>query len=99
MKVESEGCKVAYFTARLEIDSPEEQSALLEGANVSATHISPCAMEILVGESKHVVAYPYPIHGPSSRVRIARKSHYIEVCLCTSQSIRSLSDIDLPRRL
>ncbi|KAF8595856.1 hypothetical protein BDV93DRAFT_455988, partial [Ceratobasidium sp. AG-I] len=41
--------------------------------------ISPCAMEVAVGESNHIVAYPYPIQGLSSRIRIARKSHYIEV--------------------
>lgn len=68
------------LTARLEIESPDEQAALLNGAKVSAAQISPCAMEVSVGESTHVVTYSYPINGPSSRVRIARKSHYIEVC-------------------
>ncbi|KAF8597207.1 hypothetical protein BDV93DRAFT_527568 [Ceratobasidium sp. AG-I] len=79
MDFEGGRCKVASLTARLEIDSRDEQLALLKGAEVSATHVSPCAMEVSVAESRHIVPYPYPIQGSSSRVRVARKSHYIEI--------------------
>ncbi|KAG9077999.1 hypothetical protein FRC06_008596 [Ceratobasidium sp. 370] len=67
------------LTARLDIDSPDEQAALLAGATVSANQISPAAVQVSVGDSQHVVPFPYPIHGASNRLRIARKSHYVEV--------------------
>ncbi|KAG8723298.1 hypothetical protein FRC09_003899 [Ceratobasidium sp. 395] len=80
-----EGSMFAYsaasLTARLDIDSSDEQAVLLNGASVSATQVSPCAMEISVGEHRHIISFPYPIQGTSNRLRIARKSHYVEVIL------------------
>ncbi|KAG8744378.1 hypothetical protein FRC10_010265 [Ceratobasidium sp. 414] len=67
------------LTARLDIDSPDEQAELLGGVTVSANQFSPAVMEVSVGESRHLVPFPYPILGASNRLRIARKSHYVEV--------------------
>ncbi|KAG8723418.1 hypothetical protein FRC09_003434 [Ceratobasidium sp. 395] len=86
-----EGSMFAYsatsLTARLDIDSLEEQAALLNGASVSATQVSPCAMEVFVGEHRHIISCPYPVQGASNRLRIARKSHYVEVILNFSNPI------------
>ncbi|KAG8721744.1 hypothetical protein FRC08_010625 [Ceratobasidium sp. 394] len=70
---------ITSLTARLDIDSPDEQAALLDGATVSADQVSPAAMKVSVGESQHIVPFPYPIQGASNRLRIARKSHYVDV--------------------
>jgi hypothetical protein len=73
------GCYVDSLCGRFMVNSPEEQDKLLNGAAVSAIQISPCTMELKIGSYAHIVPYHYPINGSSPRLRIARKSHYIEV--------------------
>ncbi|KAG9090955.1 hypothetical protein FS749_000162, partial [Ceratobasidium sp. UAMH 11750] len=69
---------VISFTARVEIGSPAEQQALLAGVDPSVVQVSPCSMKLSIDHSEHIVLYPYPILGSGRKVRVARKSHYIE---------------------
>ncbi|KAG8734130.1 hypothetical protein FRC11_011393 [Ceratobasidium sp. 423] len=78
---------VVSLTARIEINTPAEQGALLEGAQVKASQVSPCAMKLEVDEYEHIVAYPYPIQGEEYKLRIARKSHYVEVIVPFSKPL------------
>ncbi|KAG8706314.1 hypothetical protein FRC08_001136 [Ceratobasidium sp. 394] len=61
-----------------------EKQALLAGADPSVVQVSPCSMKLSVGHSEHIVSYPYPILGSGRKVRVARKSHYIEIIVRTS---------------
>ncbi|KAB5591552.1 MYND finger protein [Ceratobasidium theobromae] len=63
---------------RFDAESTAEQRALLEGAAVSTMQIAPCTMELAIGQHRHIVPYPYPVQGGSHRLRIARKSRYVE---------------------
>ncbi|KAG8730445.1 hypothetical protein FRC10_002683 [Ceratobasidium sp. 414] len=36
-------------------------------------------MKLSIADNHHAVPYPYPIHGSKSRLRVARKSHYVEI--------------------
>ncbi|KAG8739432.1 hypothetical protein FRC10_005641 [Ceratobasidium sp. 414] len=66
------------FTARVEIDSPDEQGLLLNGAEVSASQVSPSTMELSISGHQHFVSYLYPVLGARYKFNVARKSHYIE---------------------
>jgi hypothetical protein len=70
---------VMSFTGRVEIETPAEQEALSKGAEISTQQISPCTMKLKLGNFHHLVRYPYPIRGSQNKLRVARKSHYIEV--------------------
>ncbi|KAG9080056.1 hypothetical protein FRC06_007128 [Ceratobasidium sp. 370] len=69
---------IVSFTARVDIDLPTEQQALLDGAEIAASQVSPC-MSLSIANHHHTVPYPYPIRGSGYKLRVARKSHYVEV--------------------
>ncbi|KAG8724356.1 hypothetical protein FRC09_019634 [Ceratobasidium sp. 395] len=78
---------VVSFTGRVDIESPGEREALVGGAEVDANQVSPCTMSLKFGKFEHIVTYPYPIFGESVRLRVARKSAYIEVIVSPSESL------------
>ncbi|QRV91842.1 MYND Zn-finger protein [Ceratobasidium sp. AG-Ba] len=78
---------IASFTGRVNIECQDEREALAGGAEITAIQISPCTMRLKVGEFEHTLAYPYPILGQKSRLRIARKSGYIEVIVPPSEPL------------
>jgi hypothetical protein len=48
---------------------------------VKSEQISPCVMKVSSGIAWKHLLYPFPIDGARSKLRIARKSGWIEVCL------------------
>ncbi|EUC54470.1 mynd finger protein [Rhizoctonia solani AG-3 Rhs1AP] len=72
------------LSIRFDVTSQVEQDDLLKGALVSANQVSACAMQLNIGAHSHSLSYPYPIHGKDSRLRIARKSRYVEVIVPVS---------------
>ncbi|CAE6527723.1 unnamed protein product [Rhizoctonia solani] len=81
---EKNGHYVDSLSVRFDIDTSEEQESLLKGAVVSANQVSACTVELRIGGRTHPILYPYPIQANSPRLRIARKSHYIEVIVPVS---------------
>lgn len=57
----------------------EEAQDLTKGATVRIVQESPCSIAVFTGSLKKILAFPYPIDGSSSKTRIARKQHWIEV--------------------
>ncbi|KAF8597029.1 hypothetical protein BDV93DRAFT_569974 [Ceratobasidium sp. AG-I] len=80
---------ITSLSAHLKIQSALEQESLLKGEAVSAAQISPCSMKISIGRYQHVITFPYPIHGTQNKLRIARKSHYVEVVVPASKPLDS----------
>lgn len=74
--------QIATFTVKAVIDDPREQ-AVLEGpaqVKVTSTQISPCRIALKFGQVERIVQFPFPVDETRIRLRVARKSHYIEVC-------------------
>ncbi|QRV91866.1 MYND Zn-finger protein [Ceratobasidium sp. AG-Ba] len=69
---------VVSLAARIEIDDPAERGVLLEGAEVKAAQVSPCGMKVNIAGYEHTVSFTYPINGEGYKLRVARKSHYVE---------------------
>ena len=65
------------------VDFPKdsaESKALSTGATVTVTEHSPNAVALRIGSSlKRQVIFPFPIQGSRARIRVARKSSWIEV--------------------
>ncbi|KAH7317479.1 hypothetical protein B0J17DRAFT_349474 [Rhizoctonia solani] len=76
---------VDSLCVRYHIKDPKEQESLLEGAGISAKQLTPCSMELTVGKYTHIIAYPYPIRESGHRLRVARKSSYIEIIVLLSK--------------
>jgi len=72
---------VASMTSKLWLQG-EQLTQLFADRNttVSATQISPCVMRVAIKSYLQDVVYPFPVIGSKFRLRLARKSKYIEVC-------------------
>lgn len=69
----------SLFTLRADVVGPAARSALSSKAVVTTKQVSTCSMAVKLGDTTHILAFPFPINGGSNNLRIARKSSYIEV--------------------
>ena len=77
--MDTEGKHVASLTAKLEITNTTVQAAFAEGAMPDVSQCPPCAMQVVLDGRTQTLAYPVPIVGSQRKLRLARKSSYIEV--------------------
>lgn len=77
--VDIEGERVSALTARADILDGPTRTILSGGASVTSRQVSPCTIEISIGPEKRRLVYPSPVIGTLPKLRIARKSCYIEV--------------------
>lgn len=56
-------------------------------ATPSITQVSACIIRLTIGQRSQDIAYPFPINASDPRLRLARKSRYIEVILPPSRMI------------
>jgi hypothetical protein len=69
---------ISSMTAKVDF-STQYAEALSPSATVIARQVSLCIMAIAVEDNQFEVRFPYPIFGPGHKLRIARKSRYVEV--------------------
>jgi len=77
--VDTERERVSMLTARADILDGPTRAILSSGAPVTSRQVSPCTIEISIGPEKRRLVYPSPVVGTLSKLRIARKSSYVEV--------------------
>ena len=77
--MDTEGECISMLTARSDILDDPAKAILSSGAPVTSHQVSPCTIEISIGSAKRRLVYPSPVVGAVSKLRIARKSGYIEV--------------------
>lgn len=79
--VELDGaCEVIKcLTTRLSVVKQKPKVLLESGAMPQVAQVSSCMARIAIGSYTQTIVYPFPILGSEFKVRIARKSHYIEV--------------------
>lgn len=67
------------LTTRISIKGKAEQESLKGGAAVTFNYSSLCTVTVKCGNLEHVCNFPFPIAANLTRIRIARKSGWIEV--------------------
>ncbi|KAI1821825.1 hypothetical protein F4861DRAFT_541599 [Xylaria intraflava] len=71
---------IATFTGRLDILADAHKQALKDGCPVQMSTVSPCEVAIRLGQTEPLsLSFPVFVEEASRRLRIARKSAYIEV--------------------
>ncbi|TBU40602.1 hypothetical protein BD309DRAFT_967143 [Dichomitus squalens] len=75
------GKRIASLTARLDVEDVQAKEQFAKGAMPTVTQSSPCAMQVVIGGLTQTLLYPIPIVGSERKVRLARKSSYIEVAV------------------
>ena len=63
------------------LGTAEQRHAAAASAVVAAQQYSPCTVKLLVGDGqlRDIVAFPFPVDVRDAKVRVARKSGYVEV--------------------
>ncbi|TIA45510.1 hypothetical protein D6C79_05640 [Aureobasidium pullulans] len=67
-----------------------ESKALKDGATVAILQVSPCVLMATIGDlqSPKGVVLPFPVDGAACKIRIARKSSWIEISAPTSNALQ-----------
>ena len=65
-------------TIRIEV-SGNQKVRLSMGDKVESSQASPCSFAVILGRSRMEVVFPFPFQHTQSRLRVARKSGWIEV--------------------
>ncbi|TFY80681.1 hypothetical protein EWM64_g3332 [Hericium alpestre] len=85
--------QITSFTRRENISDAKAQEALINGAPVSEEQVSSCAIKISFGGFHEIVFFPFPVDGTRTRLRVARRSHYIEVITTPISETNSPGDV------
>lgn len=86
VKTDPQCCHATTLVARANVTDTLARDALSSGAEVSCRQLSPCTMEVKIGQTRRSLIYPLPVIGSRFKLRIARKSSYVEV-LCLYRRI------------
>lgn len=73
------GQQISTLVIRMDIASQDLKINLAEGVQVATAQVTPCTIDVKIGTFKRAVAFPFPVDGTRAKLRIARKSSYIEV--------------------
>ncbi|KIK53304.1 hypothetical protein GYMLUDRAFT_207526 [Collybiopsis luxurians FD-317 M1] len=86
-----EECEIAsLMTVRITVQNPDViRSFGSEGAIPEVTQLSPCIVKVAVSNISQDIAFPYPVRGSDHRLRLARKSLYIELLVPPSRPFGS----------
>lgn len=72
--------KVKTLSIRSNVLGEEAKKALTDGAQLAMKQISPCTVQLSYSSFTQNITFPFPIDGDATKLRIARKSSYLEVC-------------------
>ena len=72
---------VATLTSRISFENDDAKNRFGAGAMPLVKQVSPCVMRISIGSLDQDVPFPFPVIGSQNKLRLARKSLYIEVRL------------------
>jgi hypothetical protein len=70
--------KVSTLAVKWDITGARPSDAQGE---VRSEQVSPCVMRVTLGQVSKDLIFPFPVNGTDSKIRIARKSGWIEVCV------------------
>lgn len=70
---------VASLAVRLSIESEDAKLRFQSGCTPQIIQVSPCVMRVTVENHLQDLVYPFPVIGSQCKLRLARKSLYIEV--------------------
>lgn len=77
--LDAPGQHISTLTIRMNIINKDLKIELAGGAEVTTTQATPCTIDIKIGTFKRPLAFPFPVDGTHAKLRIARKSSYVEV--------------------
>ncbi|KAL4077707.1 hypothetical protein J3A83DRAFT_4475246 [Scleroderma citrinum] len=77
--MDASNTRVQSFTAHITITDVAEQVTLAGGCIVRTTQLSANQVTLHVEKHQHIVEFPLPVNIGSAKLRVARKSKYVEI--------------------
>ena len=71
--------EVHSFMIRIDIDDPARQASLVAGSAVKIESTPPQGASLYIGSYAEKIDFPLPVDATNTKLRVARKSMYIEV--------------------
>jgi hypothetical protein len=71
---------VVTLASKVSVDNDEVKAIFISGAIPQVSQTSSCVLNIALGEHRQDIVFPFPVVGSMCKLRVARKSLYIEVC-------------------
>jgi len=84
VEMDASNTRVLSLTAHVSITDAEEQVSFVGGCAVRTTQLSANQLTLNVEKYQHTVAFPLPVDALTAKIRLARKSKYVEVSVRTS---------------
>jgi hypothetical protein len=81
MKFDSSGRKATTLTIRNNIQAGEAAKSLADKAEVTIKPLADCTILASYAQHQRHFIFPFPVLGAAAKLRIARKSLYLEVCI------------------
>ncbi|KAJ6456177.1 hypothetical protein C8R45DRAFT_881019 [Mycena sanguinolenta] len=75
---------ISHLTSVIHVEDAETKKLFGSGTMPEISQVSPCVMKLAIGKHAQNVIYPIPIMGSQNKLRLARKSSYIEVIVSAS---------------
>ncbi|KAI6100532.1 hypothetical protein F5141DRAFT_303100 [Pisolithus sp. B1] len=71
--------QVQSLAAHIDIVDPAGQASLTTGCAVTVEQLSPNKAKLHVDQYEHIISFPFPVDTANAKLRIARKSKYVQV--------------------
>ncbi|KAI5988215.1 hypothetical protein EDD15DRAFT_1391097 [Pisolithus albus] len=78
-EMDKSNMQVQSLTAHVDIVDPAGEASLTSGCAVTVEQLSPNKAKLHVDQYEHVISFPFPVDTANAKLRIARKSKYVEV--------------------
>lgn len=80
---------LTLFTCRVVIENHDVRRAFgTAGEMPDITQVSPCVMRLTISGHNQDIAYPFPVMGSNNKLRLARKSLWVEVVVPVSAPLK-----------
>ncbi|KIJ58362.1 hypothetical protein HYDPIDRAFT_34261 [Hydnomerulius pinastri MD-312] len=77
--MDDSGLKIRSFTHRLNVIDPTARTSLANGSTVNLEQISTHKVQVCIENYKQIVGFPLPADSANAKLRVDRKSMYIEI--------------------
>ncbi|KAH9917684.1 uncharacterized protein BXZ73DRAFT_80803 [Epithele typhae] len=76
--------EASFEDAQITVENPRSKTAFTGGAVPEVAQHSACLLQLSIGNQTQAVAYPLPVLGAMHKLRLARKSGYVEIVVPVS---------------
>ncbi|KAI6007541.1 hypothetical protein F5J12DRAFT_79382 [Pisolithus orientalis] len=79
VEMDESNTHIQSLTAHVDVVDPAGQASLSSGCTVTVEQVSLNKAKLCVDQYQHIISFPLPIDATNAKLRIARRSKYVEV--------------------